>query len=562
MQRDRFKQQKRVDEIPEKEAQHAAKELYAPRNGAYRYVEHGTRQSPPHVPGLGLPPMERLKRPIQPDRSLMRANMRQQTGQNRATSSARRRNISLAAEETIRNNVPTYKSLPRLPDSSRVSNAHIPVPERPVRSTQRSGAIAHTPARSRPISVPDRAVAAEVAISEEEQRKLLALEMRLPRVAGKIDSLLLVVILILLCIGLVMVYSASSFVAAHAYDDASYFFQKQLLGALLGIAAMFVTMRIDYRLWRRFSLAGMVIVLPLLLIVLKFGTSAYGASRWLQLGPFSFQPSELVKLALALYIADWLARKGNQVSTFWYGLAPFVILIGLIIGLIMFENDLGTAIVIAGLATVMFFTAGANILQFCLAMGGGLLVFIAQAFRGYRYYRLIGFLHPFDPGMLTNINLQLYQSLLGLGSGGLLGVGLGASRQKTGFLPFPYIDSIFAIIGEELGFVGGVLVLLLFLLLAFRGFRLARRTQDVYGALLATGITTWLILQAMLNIGSTTASIPYTGVPLPFISYGGTSLVISLAAVGVLLNISRYIREPEDPLFSRSSITKKLRRKV
>jgi cell division protein FtsW len=399
-------------------------------------------------------------------------------------------------------------------------------------------------------------------MSEEEQRTLLALEMRLPRVPGKIDSLLLVVILTLLCLGLVMVYSASSFVAAHLYYDAAYFFQKQLLGALLGLAAMFVTMRIDYRHWRRFSLIGILIVLPLLLMVLAFGAQAYGAARWLQLGPFSFQPSELVKLVLALYIADWLARKGNQVSTFWYGLAPFVIMVGLIIGLILFEKDLGTATVIAGLATVMFFTAGANILQFCLALGCGGLVFLSLAFGGYRYYRVIGFLHPLDKTMLTNINLQLYQSLLALGSGGLLGVGLGASRQKTGFLPFPHIDSIFAIIGEELGFFGGAFVLLLFLLLAFRGFRLARRTQDVYGALLATGITTWLIVQAMLNIGSTTASIPYTGVPLPFISYGGTSLVVSLAAVGVLLNISRYIREPEDPLFSRSSITKKLRKKV
>jgi cell division protein FtsW len=396
-------------------------------------------------------------------------------------------------------------------------------------------------------------------MSEEEQRTLQALEMRLPRVAGKIDSLLLMVILVLLCIGLVMVYSASSFVAALSYDDASYFFQKQLLGSLLGLAAMFVTMRIDYRQWRRFSLVGMVIVVPLLLIVLPYGTQAYGASRWLQLGPFSFQPSELVKLALALYIADWLGRRGNQISTFWYGLAPFVIMVGLIVGLVLFERDLGTAIVIAGLATAMFFSAGANILQFCLAMGGGGFVFIVQAFWGYRYYRLIGFLDPLNRAMRTNINLQLYQSLLALGSGGVLGLGIGASRQKTGFLPFPHIDSIFAIIGEEMGFFGAALVLLLFLLLAFRGFRLARRTQDVYGALLATGITTWLVLQAMLNIGSTTASIPYTGVPLPFISYGGTSLVVSLAAVGVLLNISRYIREPENPLFSRSSITKKLR---
>jgi cell division protein FtsW len=162
---------------------------------------------------------------------------------------------------------------------------------------------------------------------------------------------------------------------------------------------------------------------------------------------------------------------------------------------------------------------------------------------------------------VSDINLQLYQSLLALGSGGWLGLGLGASRQKTGYLPLPFTDSIVAILGEELGFIGCTLVVMLFLLLAFRGFRLARRTQDIYGALLATGITTWLVLQAMINMGATTGSIPYTGVPLPFISYGGSSLVISLAAVGVLLNISRYIQEPESPALARRSVTVNLRKK-
>jgi cell division protein FtsW len=398
------------------------------------------------------------------------------------------------------------------------------------------------------------------ALSEEEQKKLEMLEMQLPRVAGKIDSVLLVLVLALLCIGLVMVYSASAFVAVSYYHDASYFFQKQLLGALLGVAAMLVTMRIDYRQWRRFSVMGLVVVFPLLIIVLKFGTTAYGASRWLTFGSFlSFQPSELAKLMLALYIADWLARKGNQVGTFLYGLAPFVILVGAVLALVLLENDMGTAIVIAGLAAAMFFTAGANILQFLLAAGCGSLVFVTQAFRGYRYYRIMGFLDPFSN--ITSYNLQLYQSLLALGSGGWFGLGLGASRQKTGYLPLPHIDSIFAIIGEELGFIGCTVVILLFLLLAFRGFRLARRTPDIYGALLATGITTWLVLQTIVNIGSTTGAIPYTGVPLPFISYGGSSLVVSMAAVGVLLNISRYIREPDDPAFLRYSITKNIRRR-
>ena len=390
-------------------------------------------------------------------------------------------------------------------------------------------------------------------ISEEEEQQLAQLEMSLPRVAGRIDPWLMIIVMALLCIGMVMVYSASSFLAASYTGDAGYYFQRELMWVSLGIVVMLVTMRIDYRRWRRFSLIGMVIILPLLIIVLKFGVTAYGAARWLALGSFfQFQPSELTKLVLALYIADWLARKGNQVSSFLYGLAPFVILVGVVLGLVLLENDMGTAIIIAGIAVAMFFTAGANIAQFLLALGCGGLIFLKEALKGYRYYRITGFLDPFKD--VTGINLQLYQGLLALGSGNWFGLGLGNSRQKTGYLPFPYTDSIFPIIGEELGFLGCALIVLLFLLLAFRGFRLARRTQDIYGALLATGITTWLVLQAFINIGANTATIPYTGVPLPFISFGGSSVVVSLAAVGILLNISRYIQEPEMPALVRYTI--------
>jgi cell division protein FtsW len=387
------------------------------------------------------------------------------------------------------------------------------------------------------------------AITEEEQEKLATLEMRLPRVAGKVDAWLLIIVLTLLCIGIVMVYSASAFQAARYQGDASYYFQRELMWTILGIVAMLLTLRVDYRQWRRFSLVGMLIILPLLVIVLKFGVNVYGASRWLSLGSFfSFEPSELTKLVLALYIADWLARKGDQVGTLLYGLVPFIILVGIVLGLVLLENDLGTAFIIAGFATVMFFTAGANITQFLLAMACGGLVFLKEAFSSYRFYRMAGFMNPFKD--ITSINLQLYQALLALGSGGWFGLGLGNSRQKTGYLPFPYTDSIFPIIGEELGFVGSAVIVILFLFLAFRGFRLARRTPDLYGALLATGITTWLVLQAMINIGANTGTIPYTGVPLPFISFGGSALVVSLAAVGVLLNISRYIQEPETPALS------------
>jgi cell division protein FtsW len=412
--------------------------------------------------------------------------------------------------------------------------------------------------RLRALWEPEQQVAVQV-ISEEEQKKLSELEARLPRMVGKIDSWLLIIVLALACTGIVMVYSASSFIAARYYGDASYYLQRELMWFALGIVALLVTLRIDYRRWRHFSLLGMLIILPLLVIVLKFGVHVYGASRWIAIGSFfSFQPSELAKLVLALYIADWLARKGNQVSSFLYGLAPFVILVGVVLGLVLLENDMGTAIIIAGFATAMFFAAGANIVQFLLAAACGGLIFLVEAFKGYRFYRLVGFLDPFKN--ITSINLQLYQSLLALGSGSWFGLGLGASRQKTGYLPLPYTDSIFAILGEELGFIGCAAVVVLFLLLAFRGFRLARRAPDVYGSLLATGITTWLVLQAMINIGATTGSIPYTGVPLPFISFGGSSLVVSLAAVGVLLNISRYIQEPEAPALSRRTITMGLRK--
>jgi cell division protein FtsW len=466
--------------------------------------------------------------------------------------------VRFASEEKLMNPGLTRKRLPRLkpnsaiPDSGMVKSVKqqhsgLTADWRTQMPSQSNNAQAES--QEKTAQETKKRAATVQAITEEEQEKLATLEMRLPRVAGKVDAWLLIIVLTLVCIGIVTVYSASSFQAARDQGDASYYFQRELMWAILGIVAMLLTLRVDYRQWRRFSLVGMLIILPLLVIVLKFGVNVYGASRWLSLGSFfSFEPSELTKLVLALYIADWLARKGDQVGTFLYGLVPFIILVGIVLGLVLLENDLGTAIIIAGFATAMFFTAGANITQFLLAMACGGLIFLKEAFSSYRFYRIAGFVNPFKD--VTGINLQLYQALLALGSGGWFGLGLGNSRQKTGYLPFPYTDSILPIIGEELGFVGCAVIVMLFLFLAFRGFRIARRTPDLYGALLATGITTWLVLQAMINIGANTGSIPYTGVPLPFISFGGSSLVVSLAAVGVLLNISRYIQEPEKPALS------------
>src|SRR5437588_8418376 len=423
-----------------------------------------------------LPPS--MRSPALESAERVHARQQSRSASNRPVAPARK--MRYTAEETLVRPALPRKSLPR--------HNHKSVP---AAKPQHTGVTAGW--RLQALWEPTAQDAAAQVISEEEQKKLAALDldMRLPRIAGKFDPWLLLIVLALLCIGLVMIYSASSFEAARAYGDASYFFQRQLLSAVMGVIVMLVTMHVDYRLWRRFSLAGMVVILPLLVIVLRFGRSAYGASRWLAVGSFfSFQPSELAKLALALYIADWLARKGNQVGTFLYGLAPFVILVGVVLGLVLLENDMGTAIIIAGFATAMFFTAGANIVQFLLALICGGLIFTKEAFKGYRLQRLIGFLDPFKH--VTDINLQLYQSLLGLGSGGWFGLGLGASRQKTGYLPFPFTDSIFAIIGEELGFLGCAIIVILFIFLAFRVFRLARRTQDLYGAILVTGINHWL----------------------------------------------------------------------
>ncbi|MGZ3615545.1 MAG: putative lipid II flippase FtsW [Ktedonobacteraceae bacterium] len=515
------------------------------------------------------PNRERQQRPnlYEPSASYVRSPALQSAEEKRSSvaqgtkprgSKASNSRARFASEEKLMNAGVSHKRLPRLNKNRALLDAGMAASVKKQRSGLTADWRSQAPAQSKHSQVEllekaaqetKKRAATVQAVTEEEQEKLNTLEMRLPRVAGKVDGWLLIMVLALLCIGIVTVYSASAFQAARDQGDASYYFQRELMWTILGVVAMLLTLRVDYRLWRRFSLVGMLIILPLLVIVLKFGVNVYGASRWLSFGSFfSFEPSELTKLVLALYIADWLARKGDQVGTFLYGLVPFIILVGVVLGLVLLENDLGTAIIIAGFATAMFFSAGANITQFLLAMACGGLIFLKEAFSSYRFYRVAGFMNPFKD--VTGINLQLYQALLALGSGGWFGLGLGNSRQKTGYLPFPFTDSIFPIIGEELGFIGCAVIVILFLILAFRGFRIARRTPDLYGSLLATGITTWLVLQAMINIGANTGTIPYTGVPLPFISFGGSSLVVSLAAVGVLLNISRYIQEPETPALS------------
>lgn len=411
---------------------------------------------------------------------------------------------------------------------------------RPAMSTRDSVAAPPVPRRTQTVT-PQRVIhpshPSHLAVGMRSPVSLRLSRLRRP---GAVDYPLLLGVMALLLLGLVMVYSASQFAVP---GDTAYWFRRQAVWALLGGVALLVTSRIDYHLWRRLALPGMVTALLLLLIVLKVGHTAYGAQRWLHLGLFSFQPSEVTKLALTFYVADWLVRAGDGVKTLRNGLLPFATLTGIVLALILFQNDMGTSLVVGTLALAMFFAAGANLLQLVPTLALGSFAFwIVTVRTGFRRARLEAFLHPLPPSCGDAASYQVCQGLISLGSGGFFGRGLGDSVQKAGYLPNPFTDSIFAITGEELGLVGCALIIGLFVLLAFRGLRIGRCSPDAYGALLACGITCWLVTQAAINIGSVVDAIPFTGVPLPFVSFGGSSLVTSLAAVGVLLNISRHAK--------------------
>jgi cell division protein FtsW len=286
----------------------------------------------------------------------------------------------------------------------------------------------------------------------------------------------------------------------------------------------------------------------LLLAVLLFGQSISGGQRWLFFGPLSFQPSELVKLLLVIYFAHWLVRRGERVQSLSSGLVPFVMLLGSVLLFIVLQNDVGTSLVIALTGLAMFYAAGARFSHMLVALATGafsyLTIILATSFRRARFE---AFLHPLPPGCGGSSSYQLCQGLISLGSGGITGRGLGDSIQKAGYLPNPFTDGIFAITGEELGLLGCMAIIILFVIITYRGLQIARHASDPFGSLLACGITCWFVIQAAINIGSVVDLIPYTGVPLPFVSFGGSSLITCLAGVGILLNISRHTqREPAD----------------
>jgi cell division protein FtsW len=352
------------------------------------------------------------------------------------------------------------------------------------------------------------------------------------------DYVLALVVAGLVIIGLIMVYSATFDWSYQVHHNSFRIASRQFLWVGVGVVTLAIVAMVPYDRWPQLAVPVMGGTLLLLIAVLFVGDDRFGARRSFLNG--SIQPGELAKLALVIYIAAWLASKGDQVRDVTVGLIPFAVLIGVVAGLVVMQPDVSTAVLIVLTALVMFFFSGADILQ--LAAGGAVsgitfLVLINQL--PHARQRIDEYLLVWRDPRLVGHHVQ--QVLLALGSGGLFGAGLGQGQQKLGYLPAPHTDSIFAVLGEELGFVGCLVVIGLFVLLTYRGFKIALEAPDAFAALLACGVTCWLTFQALINVAVMTGLIPFTGVALPFISSGGSAMVVSLAGVGLLLSISRGV---------------------
>lgn len=357
------------------------------------------------------------------------------------------------------------------------------------------------------------------------------------------DIKLLWALAMLLMIGLVAIASAGVFYAETRFHDDYYFLKRQFLyGILPGLCVLYFFQRVDYHQWKKIIIPVFLLNILLLALVLVdgVGTQVYGASRWIQIGPLSFQPSEMTKLVIIVYLAAWFSgRSREKVKDIFEGTLPFIIVLGVVAFLILKQPDTGTLGVIFLIAVAIFFVAGARLSHlFGLLLTGIVVLGVLIRLAPYRLRRFLVFLNPdLDP---QGAGYHVSQALLALGSGGLWGLGLGQSRQKFNYLPEPVTDSIFAILGEEWGFIGAFVMMLLFVFVAWRGFAIAKNAPDEFGILIATGITVWIIAQTFVNVAAISGLIPLTGIPLPFISYGGTSLVFLMAGAGILLNISRH----------------------
>lgn len=348
------------------------------------------------------------------------------------------------------------------------------------------------------------------------------------------------VTVILSLIGLVMISSASAVLSFQRYETTNYFLIRQIIFFLIGLGLMLVISKIDYRIFKKYSALILLGTLGLLIAVLVpgIGFEVGGARRWINLGFSLLQPSEFAKLAVIFYLAAWFSERKSSISYFMQGLFPPLIVLGIVAGIVMMEPDFGSTAAIGLISLAVFYAGGAKLSHllglFAATIGSGWILIQAAP---YRMARITSFLDPSaDP---LGISYQINQALIAIGSGGMWGQGFGYSRQKFNFLPEPIGDSIFAVMSEELGFIRILTVMALFAIFAVLGFRIAKNAPDDFGKLVAVGVTSWIIFQTVFNVGAMVGLLPLTGIPLPFISYGGSSMIATMIGVGVLLNISR-----------------------
>lgn len=351
---------------------------------------------------------------------------------------------------------------------------------------------------------------------------------------------ILTIVAVLVSVGVVMIYSASAIYAHGSMGDSMYFLKRHLLYLLIGVILMLVAMSVDMNRLRQWSKPLLAVALMLLVLVLipHIGREASGARRWFRVGPVNFQPSELAKVAIMIYMADLIARKKNLMKSFVHGYMPAVIALGAAVGLVLLEPDLGTAVTISLVSFIMMYVSGVRVSYIWASFLASLPVLYVLLFRvPYRRKRMMIFLNPWADKRGTGF--QIIQSFIALGSGGILGVGLGQSRQKLFYLPASHTDFIFSIIGEELGFLGTASIVILFALFVWEGMKVVFKAPGMFERMLSLAVVSLIAIEAIINIGVTAGALPTKGLPLPFISYGGSGLIFHLAAVGLLLNIAK-----------------------
>jgi cell division protein FtsW len=359
------------------------------------------------------------------------------------------------------------------------------------------------------------------------------------KMRGMRNSIFLI-FMILIGIGIIMIYSASAIYAYARMGDSLYYLERHLMYLALGFAMMLVTMAVNLNTVKKYAKPILIFSVLLLILVLipHIGKEAGGARRWFKLGPVNFQPSELAKLTMILYMADLMARKKELAKSFWHGFVPPMLTLGFVVGLILLEPDLGTAVAISVITLIILYASGvrpAQILAFILASIPVLYMLVLG--KAYRRKRILAFLNPWADRRGTGF--QIIQSFVALGSGGLFGIGLGQSKQKLFYLPASHTDFIFSIIGEELGFVGTASIVILFMCFVWQGMKVVFKAEGYFEKYLSLGVISLIALEAIINIGVTAGALPTKGLPLPFISYGGSGLVFHMAAVGLLLNAAK-----------------------